>query len=342
MSDPTLDDGASNDAYAPEVIDEASAWLALLHSPRRSPRLERGFRRWLTVRPEHQAAFEAVASMWEASGKLQLRPSPGVSQRLAGFRAGFAVAAGACASVGALVLIGVFLYLRNAGISTEIGEQRTLTLDDGSRVFMNTDTNVRVRYDDRERAVDLRRGEALFEVAKDARRPFIVSAGDRKVTALGTSFVVRRDAERVVVMLMEGKVTVTESPSAVSSAAASHPAGGDAVATHALVVGERLVLSAQRPPQVDRPSLEVLTAWRRGRLEFDDVPLAEAVAEMNRYSPLKLRVERPDAAAILVKGAFRAGDTGSFAAAMEQTCRFQIVPTSEEILLAGTPSANCL
>lgn len=340
MSNRALKNRALRDGNAPEAIDEASAWLALLHGPRRSLRLERGFRRWLAARPEHQAAFEAVTSMWEASGELQLRP-PAASAQRAGFRAGLALAAGACASIVALLVIGSILYLRNAGVVTALGEQRTLTLDDGSRVFLNTDTNVRVRYDDQQRTIDLRRGEALFEVAKDTRRPFIVSAGDREVRAFGTSFVVRRDAEHLVVTLMEGKITVTGGAQADSLAARSE-ATATATASQALAPGERLTLSAQRPPELDRPSIETVTAWRRGRLEFDDMSLADAVAEMNRYSPVKLRVERPDAAAILVKGAFRAGDTASFAAAMEQTCRFQVIAGPRQILLAGAPSTNCL
>ena len=159
MSNRALKDRASKDGHAPETIDEASAWLALLHGPRRSLRLERGFRRWLAARPEHQAAFEAVTSMWEASGELQLRP-PAASGQRAGFRAGLTLAAGACASIVALLVIGSVLYFRNVGIVTALGEQRTLTLDDGSRVFLNTDTNVRVRYDDQRRMIDLQIGRA--------------------------------------------------------------------------------------------------------------------------------------------------------------------------------------
>jgi transmembrane sensor len=337
MSDHGLNERTSN-GHRPEAIDEASAWLALLRGPRRSSRLERGFRRWLAARPEHQAAFEAVTSMWEASGELHLRRLTPVSGQRAGFRAGFTVAAAACASIVALLVVGVILYFHNAGVVTALGEQRALTLEDGSRVFLNTDTRLLVRYDEQRRTIDLRRGEALFEVTKDARRPFVVAAGDREVMAVGTSFVVRRDPEQVVVTLMEGKVTVTEKSQA-SVASDASPGRGS---IHTLDPGERLTLSLQRPPQLDRPPLETVTAWRRGRLEFDDIALADAVAEMNRYSRIKLRVSRPDAAAILIKGAFRAGDAESFAAAMMHTCHFQIVTAPREIVLSGAPSANCL
>ena len=123
----------------------------------------------------------------------------------------------AAAALVALVVGGV-LYWRSLGITTELGEQRNLTLSDGTRVALNTATKIRVRYDNAARRVELERGEALFEVAKVPARPFVVIAGGRRVTAVGTSFVVRRDNEEVAVTLLEGKVTVTIPPGTNSHA----------------------------------------------------------------------------------------------------------------------------
>ncbi|MEJ1962448.1 MAG: FecR domain-containing protein [Gammaproteobacteria bacterium] len=86
----------------------------------------------------------------------------------------------------ALIALGTFFYLRDAGIGTDVGEQRTLTLADGTRIYLNTDTRVVVRYDEHVRRVELKSGEALFEVAHRPDQPFVVVAGDRTITALGT------------------------------------------------------------------------------------------------------------------------------------------------------------
>ena len=101
------------------------------------------------------------------------------------------------------------VYLRSDAVVTGVGEQRTLTLEDGTRIQLNTDTRAVVRYDERLRRVELEKGEAMFEVARRPDWPFVVTAGDRQIRALGTAFVVRREAEVLAVTLVEGKVTVT-------------------------------------------------------------------------------------------------------------------------------------
>src|SRR5262249_40880821 len=108
----------------------------------------------------------------------------------------------------AAIVLGIFLYQQNAGVATGVGEQRMLALDDGTHVILNTDTRVRVDYERDARRIELDKGEALFEVAHDAARPFFVTAGDRRIQALGTSFAVRRDESQVAVTLVDGKVTV--------------------------------------------------------------------------------------------------------------------------------------
>lgn len=307
-------------------VREAAVWMTLLRSPDRTAKIERGFRRWLTANSSHAAAFEKVSTAWEATGALPRGPFPRLSRwQRAGFRQGFLQAATAVVSLAVVTIIGAFIYQRGAGVSTEIGEQRMLTLQDGTRVYLNTDTRVVVNYQDRQRAVELKSGEALFEVAKKPPDwPFVVTVDGRQITALGTAFVVRRDPARVLVTLVEGKVTVQPTPASVAPMIALSP-------------GQRLTLADNKPPQMDEPSIEKVTAWRSGHVDLVEMSLADAVAEMNRYSRIKVTVTEPEAAALPVYGTFRAGDITSFANAVADSYGLEVIDQTDRIVLQGKP-----
>lgn len=331
----------------PELLAEAGVWIARLHGPNRTADMDNGFRQWLATSPLHARAFELATEVWDDSQNLlRVLPWESARSRGQGFRVAMALAAAAIVAV-----VGTFLYLHQAGVSTQVGEQRLLTLEDGTRVFLNTDTRVLVRYNERERRVELANGEALFDVAKRGNWPFIVSAGGRQIRALGTSFVVRRDEaqRRVSVTLVEGKVSVesvgdvrepehADNASAIDSEIVD---AGDNVSTTrqpiVLAAGERLTFADDRPPALDRPTLEAVIAWRRGQVVLDDTPLADAVAEMNRYSVTKLVIARPEAGDLLVNGLFQAGDSESFATAVAQTYGLEVVEEGTRIVLAGVP-----
>jgi transmembrane sensor len=224
-------------------------------------------------------------------------------------------------------------YVYNAGIRTAVGEQRSVTLEDGTRVALNTDTQLIVRYDIHRRSVSLKRGEAFFEVTKDAARPFVVSAQGQTVTAVGTAFIVKNLAETLAVTLVEGKVTVAPQPG-TSTAPSEHD-------VQTLTPGEQLVLQRNDEPKVSRPEVEKVTAWRRGRVEMDHTPLHAAAEEMNRYSSTKVRVDSPEAQVIPVTGSWRSGDVASFAETLARACNLKIERRDESLLLIGVPSANC-
>jgi transmembrane sensor len=334
-------------------LAEAGVWIARLHGDDRSSAMEAGFREWLKADPMNERAFELSTDVWEDSVNLR-RVIPFAHQlanpRSRRFRFLPAVALAAAA---ALVLAVVsIVYWVPGTVVTGVGEQRLLALEDGSRVFLNTATRVAVRYSDQERLVELASGEALFDVAKDVNRPFIVQVGDRQVRAVGTSFVVRRDNEQLAVTLVEGKVSVTPAPLAhvekvsagrdETKAATRLPAvqrdaaGSAEVIT--LVPGQRLVILASQVAQVETMSVDKATAWRRGQVILDDTPLATAITEMNRYNAKKLVVENPEASDLIVNGLFQAGDSLSFANAVAQTYGLTVVEGQREILLSGNPA----
>jgi transmembrane sensor len=248
-------------------------------------------------------------------------------------------------TVAAMAVLGTIFYLHSDAVVTAVGEQRTLTLEDGTRVYLNTNSRAVVHYDKKLRQVNLEKGEALFEVAKRPEWPFVVTAGNQQVTALGTEFIVRWDSKDLAVTLVEGKVIV--SPVKFVSTGASkrqeegasttpeRTPGPDAAAEFTLSPGQRLTLAGSASPKVDRPPLERVTAWQRGQVAFDDTPLKEAVAEMNRYSTMRLQIEDPSAAAIRVSGIFRAGDSANFAQAVAKTYRLQVRDQGGDVILVG-------
>ncbi len=322
--EPSMTDGKVTAA----LVAEAAAWVAILHGPSRTAAAEKGFSQWLSTSPAHAKAFEEATEIWEESRNL---PRPlRIAHRTPRFGVLRPVAALAAGAV--LAVAGVFAYLHLSGVATEVGEQRALTLEDGSRVMLNTATHVVVSYDEHRRVVELRSGEALFEVAKRPDRPFIVIAGDRLVKALGTTFAVRRDDRRLAVTLVEGKVAITSSGSAGGAATNS-----EAERAITLSAGERAVFESGRSPIVDQPELQKVLAWQRREVALDDTPLPEAVAEMNRYSVTPLVIEQREAARVHVTGLFRAGDSLSFARAVAEAYELRVVEEPDRIVLSGMP-----
>jgi len=205
--------------------------------------------------------------------------------------------------------------------STVIGGLEAVPLADGSRVTLNTDSELQVSLEPTERVVNLNHGEAYFEVAKDNRRPFIVNAGNKRVIAVGTQFSVRREGENVQVIVTEGTVRMEDrrarSPSSArTSTRSSSPGSADSVAFEASGSAAVVLLPAGSVARAqagavlvrnERPAeIEQHLSWRSGVLTFRDTPLAEAIAEFNRYNERKIVIEDPSIATLQLGGIFRA------------------------------------
>jgi len=284
----------------PEIRAEAAAWLARLRAENRSAADEKGFRTWLARDPAHTTAFEAVSAVWETAGALPHNLLNQVSSRPTevGRRA---VLTGLSIAV---VVGSTFTFWRAAyaGVyETDVGEQKHISLDDGTQVFLDTDTRIKVDFTDALRRVDLQKGRANFRVAPDAKRPFVVNAAKREIVATQTTFDVRRDGEKVSVVLIQGRATVRPN---------SDPDGkrGDV-----LTAGERMVDAPGLVAKTDRPNLLPLLAWQSGQAIFENDTLAQAVDEMNRYSSVKLEIADPTIAKLHLSGVYRVGDNAAFA-----------------------------
>jgi len=220
------------------------------------------------------------------------------------------------AAAAAMALVGIMLfYFTDPIIATAVGEQRVVTLEDGTRLSLNTATKLRVQFTPQVRRVQLLAGEALFEVAKRPSWPFVVEVDNRTVTALGTAFVIRREAERVAITLVEGRIAIDDLDREVKSQLARMAQSSITSAT--LLPGERMTYAADQTPKKDHPPLDSVVAWQRGQAIFDNVRLADAVAEMNRYNDVvPLAIADAAAADLPVSGIFRLGDSVSFARAV--------------------------
>lgn len=225
--------------------------------------------------------------------------------------------------------------------TTRVGERSEQVLADGSRVTLNTDSAIHVDFAGRERRVTLLRGEAFFEVAKDPTRPFIVAAASRRVIAVGTAFAVRMQAQQLRVTLLEGRVRVTGAAitpaPATAARSAARPARGDAasgaLAPIELEPGSALIADGDGAARVEHLDAGLATSWRTGRLVFDNQPLADVVAEMNRYSVQRLEIATSALAQRRVSGVFEATGGAAFAAALETYGIARATRTSPTTLL---------
>lgn len=321
----------------PEIAAEAAVWIARLHGPSRSAQMERDFLAWQERSAAHRRAFEATTDVWEAVPQIKLTDAyASLSARSTAPGWGWSGGGDRWRSrtrrwplLVALPVIGIAIsaYLafwpQGDVYATKIGDQRQVALDDGSRMTLNTNTRIRVSYSSNRRDIEVDQGEALFEVAKDPLRPFVVHAGGSAVVAVGTVFSVRladggdRSADALAVTLIEGKVVVQPDPSGWAKGVAPDT-------PVQMIAGDRVRLAKEGgssegrvKPQLDRPRVQQVLAWQQGAANFDDVPLPDAVAEMNRYSrtPIALAGD-PSLSKLRVSGLFRTGDNTSFANAV--------------------------
>jgi transmembrane sensor len=347
---------------------EASVWIARLHGPNRSPEMETGFQRWLEERSENREEFEALTEIWDltvntgagaGATRLERWEHTAESRELQELRAPrrhdtprlrvWAVAA-LVLVVSGLLALGAYPIWSVPSYSTGVGEQRIVQLPDNTRVSLNSNSLVVISYRKGVRRVRLERGEALFEVARDLRRAFIVTAGDRQIVALGTTFVVRYELGRMAVTLVDGKVAVVDSNTAltarndnegplkdpsdhhvIDAASSSVPAPADAPIV--LSPGQRLILSAGNGPKLDTPHIDAVTAWRHGEVMLDDTPLVDAVAEMNRYDQMRVVIDNPAIDHLLVSGLYHTGDNEGFARSIALMYRLQVTESAGQIHL---------
>jgi transmembrane sensor len=206
----------------------------------------------------------------------------------------------------------------NGVYRTGVGERSAVLLPDGSVATLDTDSELRVAYSGEERAVILARGQALFEVAEGQPIPFQVYAGDQRITAVGTTFNVKLHGREVRVSMVEGVVRVRP--------VTPPPDSGAPVRELTLRAGESLLTAASQPATVRAVDSSQVAAWRGGLLVFEDEKLADAIAEINRYTDKPIRLADPAVGEYRVTGVFKTNDPLRFARAMSEVFPLQVEP----------------
>ena len=206
--------------------------------------------------------------------------------------------------------------------TTAVGERLVVTLPDGSQVTLDTRSQLRVAWSKRERNVKLVRGQALFEVAKDRTRPFVVEARNQRLVAVGTAFDVRVEGRQMKVTMVEGTVRV-EPATATLDGRTTSPSP-----VRMLTAGEQLVVNAQSEDYIHRTNPDRATSWQRGQLIFDDTRLEDAVGELNRYSQTQIVLADPTLADLRLSGAFATGRPNVFVEAV--TSYFAVAVASRD------------
>ncbi len=285
---------------SPDRMDDAIAWSVRLSAPDVSAKQLADFAAWLEADAANRLAFERVSAFENslddtvadyaeyATADEDMLPSAmsSIPQRANIMSRRSWIAGGAALLAACAVL---FVTLRNdnpdtsAIYATNVGEQKTVTLADGSTIELNTATTLVVAPDGVTRHVTLQRGEALFHVAKDSSHPFLVTVGDRQVRVVGTVFNVRRDDRNVTIVVAEGKVAVGPKDKSATNAKAreQHLTAGDKL-VYAGATGTTTIM------HVD-PARAL--AWHRGYLVYKNAPLAQVIADLNRYFPHPVSLE---------------------------------------------------
>lgn len=295
---------------------EAERWFMRLQMPDCTPADRAAFAQWRLASPTNAAAYAQVERIFQHAASVAIDPRLQAASRAAltrlaherkGRRLRWAIPLASAAVL--LLAVGVGWRWWNPAqperhFATTVGEQHALTLDDGSRVLLDTDSSLAVRYSRKRRELLLERGQAQFTVVPQPQRPFVVEAGSGAVRAVGTRFQVRKRADAVQVTLLEGVVEVS-APAAGGEARVARLAAGEQMDFGGLVWQKRSI------------DLDVANGWTQGQLVFRRRPLQEVVEEMNRYSAVKLRLGDPSLETLQISGQFYGKDQASLIQALE-------------------------
>lgn len=285
-------------AYDEPRREAAADWVIKLQSPELSAADGIAFDAWLAAAPENALAYDAAlatADEYEANATEVLQGLRGRAVRPSGSLPGFrrlylGLGGAAAAAVAALAIVPQLSAPATQDYVTGKGQHRTVELADGSRIDLNGGTRLSVILKRGERDVTLAQGEAAFDVAHDARRPFIIAAGDRNVRVVGTQFNVRRREGRLSVAVTRGAVEVLPAGDAPGMAFRLHP-------------GERLDhVEGQAAAQVAAFDPAEALSWRTGRLVYRGQPLSQVVADLNAQFARPIRVSDPALAAQPISG----------------------------------------
>ena len=317
-------------------LQEAADWLTRLQRPEVDETDWLAFDAWLSE-PGAQEAYDAIQAVDEeifqrgaaVRGELAeprraaAKPAFTIDWRWLGGRGAAAAAAAIAITVAPW---GELLPQPDTLYTTAKGESRTLDLADGTRIDLNTDSHVSVRLEKDARRVTVHEGQALFDVAHDSARPFLITAGDETVRVLGTKFDVRRRDGQLSVTVLRGLVEVStdgeDTPVRLRPGQMlEHVEGASGVSVRSVAAEDQV-------------------GWRSGRLVYRDQPLARIVGDMNHYFDRPLRLEGENTATLRFSGVLIVDSQDAMVRRLTSLMPISATPTDDAIVLRGRPSAS--
>jgi len=293
-----------------EIREQASEWVAKMQSGPLSDDEQAELKAWVAQSRTHEVELKIMAENWDRlhtigkkhSAVFSELPNSECDRESTNTWSKFVLKAAAAISFLALIPLVYFLsfnpnskFETNGVFVTKIGAQKTINLSDGSVVFLNTNSELLVNYNEDSRNLTLLKGEASFDVAKDKLHPFVVKAGNGDVQALGTSFAVRLNGEKVDVLVSHGTVRVRASDSNSTSKEdrPAKPKEETSNAEESVIAraGNRVVFEKRKVESVTVEAQETLDRelyWKKGFLDFNQIPLAQVVSEVARYTDYKI------------------------------------------------------
>lgn len=362
----------SNAMPSRQTLDEASAWFVDFRVGDMDLKSREAFNAWLRRSPEHIRAYLQIAETYSQVPALKDRPALNVNDLLARARAdgnvfpiapapterreSVAASTGrvfsrfqrpiaAAAGIVMLIAVAFFAYkaLNSPTYTTAIGEQRQITLDDGSTVVLNARSSLRARLTKDERKIDLLSGQALFDVAKDSARPFTVRSQGTVIRAVGTQFDVYQRKSGTTVTVVEGRVSVVSEDISPSDGPLETDSStfkrGPEVRAHRpaptyLSAGEQAIVASGAVQKLDRAVTTVATAWTRRKLVFDGSPLTDVADEFNRYNKRELIIRGRDAESFHVSGVYSSTDPASLIRFLKAQPGIHVQETSTEVVVS--------
>lgn len=342
--------GISNGKAHAAIVAEASEWFVDFRAGDVNGEARLRFIEWLRRSPEHIQAYLEVSGVWselpnsDPDGRIDIAsliararnesdviplspghprppPVPPVAEpRAFGRRPRRAALAAAAALLASIAVLFLWAGRDTArSYSTGIGEQRTIQLADGSTVELNARSRVEVRLTNHRRDVWLIDGQALFRVAKDRQRPFVVWAGDAQVRAVGTEFDVYKKQAATVVTVVEGRVETYEG------------SGSAGTAAFVLSAGEQLTVLPHTVTKPTRADTAAATAWLQKRLIFEETPLSEVAEEFNRYNRRPLAIDDPELQTLKISGVYSSTDPASLINFLRSQTSIRVIETENQV-----------
>lgn len=357
-----------------QIYCEAGEWFVTCRNQPLDGELRRRFDAWLRRSPQHLSAYLELAALWNEGAGLDAQRrwdtetliadaladrsnvvSIADTAQVQRSRSSASVVRWIAASIVAIaasVLVAYLPQFRAPIYVTQVGEQRSIALADGSTVELNSRSRVRVRYSEHERSLDLLEGQALFRVAKDASRPFVVTADGTRVRAVGTQFDVNKRREGTVVTVVEGRVSVltdiahpridavSVDVSAPSMRLADQERASEPASGILLAAGEQLTVTDTAAKEILGSNVAKAIAWTQRQFVFDAATLDEVAEEFNRHNQRQLIVQDPGLYGFHISGVFASTDPEALLQFLRERAGVQVVETDAAIYLMRKPSAT--